>query len=301
METAERLHRRMETMTDLHTIVRTMRVLSAVNIRQYELAVRALSDYARTVELGLHVILREMDVPAESKPQHYSACNKAGIVFGSDHGLCGRFNEDIASYAFENMTNTTSATPGTNANVARVVAVGSRTAAALDRPGLCVTQKFPVPGSAVRITATVQLLLRMVDQWQASGECQEITLYYNSQRKNGGYQPTSIVLWPVNPHQFKSLETAPWPSRRLPVYTMNRNILLACLLQQYFFITLFRACAESQASEHASRLRSMQSAQKNLDEKRKDLAAQFRRVRQEAITTELLDVVSGFDSIVAHN
>jgi F-type H+-transporting ATPase subunit gamma len=82
---------------------------------------------------------------------------------------------------------------------------------------------------------------------------------------------------------------------------MDRNILLASLLQQYFFITLFRACAESQASEHASRLTSMQSAQKNLDEKRKELSAQFRRVRQEAITTELLDVLSGFDSIVAHN
>lgn len=301
METAERLHRRMETMADLHTIVRTMRVLSAVNIRQYEPAVHALSGYARTIELGLHVVLREMDVPVKSNLPHSSAWNKAGIVFGSDHGLCGRFNEDIANYAFENMMIPTSVIPGEKANVARVVAVDSRTAAALDQSGLSVAQEFAVPGSAERITATVQLLLRMVDQWQASGACHQITLYYNRQRKNGGYQPTSVVLWPVNPHQFQSLETAPWPSKRLPVYTMNRNILLASLLQQYFFITLFRACAESQASEHASRLRSMQSAQKNLDEKQEDLTAQFRRVCQEDITTELLDVVSGFDSIVAHN
>lgn len=61
--------------------------------------------------------------------------------------------------------------------------------------------------------------------------------------------------------------------------------------------TLFRACAESQASEHASRLAAMQAAQHNLDERLEEVALNFRRARQNVITSELLDVVSGFEAI----
>ena len=79
---------------------------------------------------------------------------------------------------------------------------------------------------------------------------------------------------------------------------LDRKTLLARLLRQYFFVTTFRACAESQASEHASRLAAMQSAEKNLDERLDEVTTLYRRMRQEAITTELLDVVSGFEAVM---
>jgi F-type H+-transporting ATPase subunit gamma len=75
--------------------------------------------------------------------------------------------------------------------------------------------------------------------------------------------------------------------------------LLRHLIHQYLFITLFRACAESQASEHASRLAAMQSAEGNLEERLEAVTTTFRRARQNAITSELLDVVSGFEAITS--
>jgi F-type H+-transporting ATPase subunit gamma len=62
-------------------------------------------------------------------------------------------------------------------------------------------------------------------------------------------------------------------------------------------MALFRAHAESLASENASRLASMQAAENNIEEKIDDLAARYRRRRQSAITEELLDVVSGFEAL----
>jgi F-type H+-transporting ATPase subunit gamma len=106
----------------------------------------------------------------------------------------------------------------------------------------------------------------------------------------------SLQLLPVHLDQFRHLEAEHWPSRRLPSFTMERDALFASLLRQYFFAALFRACAESQASEHARRLASMQAADKNLDERVESVTPQFRRVRQTAITSELLDVVSGFEA-----
>jgi F-type H+-transporting ATPase subunit gamma len=80
---------------------------------------------------------------------------------------------------------------------------------------------------------------------------------------------------------------------------MDRENLLKHLLNQYLFVSIFRACAESQASEHASRLAAMQSAQRNLDERLEDVTRIFRRARQNVITSELLDVVAGFEAITA--
>ncbi len=183
----------------------------------------------------------------------------------------------------------------------RLLAVGSRVAANLEQAGQDIEEDFLVPGSAARITATVQQVLLKIDEWRNEGGIHYVYLFYNRHLSSGGYQPTGVELLPVNLHRFQRLEGESWPSCRLPTFTMDRKRLLAALLRQYFFVSIFRACAESQASEHASRLAAMQSAEKNLDERREEVTTLFRRLRQEAITTELLDVVSGFEAVTAEH
>ena len=84
METLETLGKRIATTGDLQSIVRTMKSLSAVSIRQYERAVVALTGYNRTIELGLQVLLREAPLPDAAPEQ--PDLPTAAIVFGSDHG-----------------------------------------------------------------------------------------------------------------------------------------------------------------------------------------------------------------------
>jgi F-type H+-transporting ATPase subunit gamma len=74
---------------------------------------------------------------------------------------------------------------------------------------------------------------------------------------------------------------------------------LGGLIREYLFISLFRACAESLASENASRLAAMQRADKNIDELLEDLNRAFHRMRQDGIDEELFDVVSGFEALTA--
>jgi F-type H+-transporting ATPase subunit gamma len=71
---------------------------------------------------------------------------------------------------------------------------------------------------------------------------------------------------------------------------------LLALVREYLFVSLFRACAESLASENASRLAAMQRAEKNIDELLVDLNRAFHRLRQSGIDEELFDVVSGFEA-----
>ena len=102
-DTVESLRRKISSAGDLQSVVRTMKALAASSIGQYENSVRALSDYYRAVELGLGACFREgKQATVERKaPTHPGAIS--AIVFGSDQGLVGQFNDVIADYAIKKL------------------------------------------------------------------------------------------------------------------------------------------------------------------------------------------------------
>ena len=292
MESLEHLRGQLDSLDELRTIVKTMKALSAASIRQYEQAVNALASYYRTVERGLHVVLRELEQPPPS-PRVREPQRLAAIVFGSDHGLCGRFNEEITEHALDRLSKTEA-----DGKDRLVLAVGARVAATMEQENQVIEENFLVPGSASQITATVQQILLKVDEWREQAGVHDVYLFYNRHFERKGYQPTGFRLLPLDLQRFRELEEEAWPSRSLPVFTMDRETLLRRLLHQYLFVSIFRACAESQASEHSSRLAAMQSAERNLDNRLEEVTMEFRRARQDAITSELLDVVVGFETVV---
>jgi F-type H+-transporting ATPase subunit gamma len=98
---------------------------------------------------------------------------------------------------------------------------------------------------------------------------------------------------------LRGLRREAWPSRQLPAYTLRWERLLASLVRELLHMGLYRAAAESMASENASRLQSMQAAERNIEDKLADLEQQFRVQRQHQITEELLDIVSGFEALAS--
>lgn len=290
MATIEQLGRRLGSLNELRSLVRSMKALSAASIRQYEQAVNALADYYRTVELGLHVVLRDRVAPAELQPRGEPAV--AAVVFGSDHGLCGRINEDLAGFAMARLQGG----PGTE-RPCLVLAVGSRVAAQLEHAGLPVQADFIVPGSAARIAELVQQVLLKIDEWRTEQGVERVRVFYSRHLSTTRYSPVEETLLPVDLGRLHRLEEAPWPSRVLPAYDLDRERLFSTLLRQYFFVTLCRACAESLASEHGSRLSAMRTAERNLEERIDEVGTQFRQARQGEITAELLDVVGGFEAL----
>ena len=85
---------------DLKSVVRSMKALAASSIGQYENSVRALADYDRTIELGLAVCLRNRRraVALEDGETHAASKGVTAIVFGSDQGLVGQFNDVLADF-----------------------------------------------------------------------------------------------------------------------------------------------------------------------------------------------------------
>jgi F-type H+-transporting ATPase subunit gamma len=78
---------------------------------------------------------------------------------------------------------------------------------------------------------------------------------------------------------------------------MDWNRLFSWLIREYLFVSLYRAFAESLASENASRLASMQVAERNIENRLDELSAQYHQQRQSAIDAELFDLVAGFEAL----
>lgn len=286
------LQKRLSTLGELHSIVKTMKALSAASIRQYELAVKALASYTQTVERGLHVVVK--DTPRVSVKNHSATSSGlAAIVFGSDHGLCGHFNEAIADFAIQRLS------VYSDANEPHIMTVGARIRSTFEHLKVPIKERITLPSSTSAITKTVEHLLLKVDQWQQQNKAGKLIIFFNQYTNAQGYTPTERQLLPIDFERFRYLaDGEPWQSNSLPIYTMPRNQLLSRLINQYLFVSLFRACAESQASEHASRLSAMRSAQRNLDDRLTEVTMDFRHARQAEITSELLDVISGFETII---
>lgn len=104
-------------------------------------------------------------------------------------------------------------------------------------------------------------------------------------------------LLPLDDVWRRDLAGIRWPTHNLPEVMNDSEQTLLALVREYLFVSLFRACAESLASENASRLAAMQRAEKNIDELLEDLNRTFHRLRQSGIDEELFDVVSGFEAL----
>jgi F-type H+-transporting ATPase subunit gamma len=101
----------------------------------------------------------------------------------------------------------------------------------------------------------------------------------------------------VDEEWINSVHAKPWPGKTLPLFTMDEIKLFQALIREYLFVSLYRAFAESLASENASRLASMQVAERNIEDRLRALTAESRQLRQESITSELLDTIAAFEAL----
>ena len=290
-DTTASLRRKIGGAGDLQSVVRTMKAVAASSIGQYEKSVRALADYYRTVELGLGACFRKSGpAPLIAKRKRRTVAGAIGaVVFGSDQGLVGQFNDVVADHAVKTLADL-SAKPD-------VWAVGERVHARLADAGLPLIGLFTVPNSVKAITPLVGQILVESEARHGQGEVIELHLFYNRPMSGAVYSPVSQRLLPLDENWRRKLAGLPWPTGNLPEVMGGGAATLRALIREYLFVSLFRACAESLASENASRLAAMQRADKNIDESLEDLNGTFHRLRQSGIDEELFDVVSGFEAL----
>ncbi len=285
------LQRKIVGAADLESVVRTMKAVAASQISQYEKSVEALSDYNRTVEMGLALAIRQagtfVEAVKEKTPKEGQPLN--AVVFGSDQGLVGQFNDLLSDYAAK----TLSSLPGKKL----VWAIGERIQGRLEDVGLKTQGALAVPNSVSAIAHLVGKILEKCETPQRLENPYALYIFHNRPKSGAVYEQTFQRLLPLDEAWQRRIRKIPWPTKNLPEIIGNNQATLKAFISQYLFVSLYRACAESLASENASRLAAMQRASKNIDEQKEVLNRSYHQLRQGAIDEELFDIVSGFEAL----
>jgi F-type H+-transporting ATPase subunit gamma len=285
-KTLEGLRRQITGAKDLRSVVHTMKVIAASNITQFERAANGSADAFATLELGLVACLH--GAASDAGPPSTSAHKDAAcaIVFGTDQGLVGRFNESLAD--------TVAGWANERTGPVQLFAVGRRLAEALG--GIETPKKiYAAANSLGAIADIVGQVVLDVGPSRDAGSIGEVWVFHNRPREGEGYEPASQRMLPLDREWQGALAARPWPTKVLPE-VIEGPTTLTNLVSEYLYLSLFRACAESLASENAGRLIAMERAEKNIRDLLDRQVSELNRLRQDSIDEELFDVVAGFEA-----
>ena len=281
MKNLQSLKKSLNSAQNLYTIVNTMKIHATTNINQFQQAADASMQYRQVLNKALSVVIKTRQMPMEVLRRNEG--RTIHVVFSSDHGLCGSFNERITDYA----------RPKIDENeMALLLIVGEQGRKRLEGE-YEVEEFFVVPQTVDGITASVQHLLSTLDELRENNKIKDIYLHYNRASGKRGFKEQSEKLFPLDLKKIRK-EDAKWKSDAQPTYYMSEEKLLSDLLKQYYFITLFRTFCYSLVTENESRIASMTAAKKNIEERIEELETKYKRMRQDSITDEIRDITSGF-------
>ncbi|MGY3053719.1 F-type H+-transporting ATPase subunit gamma [Pedobacter sp. UYEF25] len=295
MDTLEDLNRELDGAKDIKSVVRAMKAMAAANIAQYEAAVASLGDYYQTVTLGIKAYFTAEKVqtlvknPSIKKEEDQTVCV---IVFGSDLGLVGQFNDLISEFVQQTLNDIK--------GKKELWVIGERVQALLLDVGLNITKSYPVPGSIDAVTPLVQHILLGIEATRETDHVVKFYIFHNQPKIGAGYKPVMQRLLPLDQKWLHGLTAIQWPTKNIPEIAGNPKTTLAALINAYLFVSGFRACTESLAAENASRLEAMQRAEKSISDVLSTLSKKFQSLRQSMIDEELFDVVSGFEALKKH-
>ena len=278
MESTPGLQRQVKSVSSLSNLVKSLKVLSAVNMRVFNKSCEALEAYLQNLESGLQVVLRQVTYQPPPTP-----ANSRLVLLGSDHGLCGAFHSSMLPILEQPHA------------YLQVFCVGSRLAEAAQDHGVKVDSVLSAPTSTAGLAEVADQLLQLLQPLNGS-----VTMAYHGSNE-GLSQPREEILWPVQEAWLTQLRQRRWlaPGERggLPSCWGKPFQALDWLLEETLVARCQRALAHSLASENQARLQTMQAAEKNLEEMRVSLQDNLQGRRQNAVTEELLDVIAGFEML----
>ncbi len=284
------LQRKINSAGELRTVVRTMKAVAASNITQYEKAVLGLADYVRAIELGLGACLRQ-SASADVMPPHKSRPHIGAVVFGSDQGLVGQFNESVADFAISVLAGF----PGQ----VKVWTVGDRVQGRLLDAGLSITGTFPFRGRPRASRAWLGRSWCRPKPRNSAARMPNLHLFHNRPIDGANYAPIRQRLLPLDDTWRREHMECAWPGHRHAQIMGTGASMLRALIGEY----LFAPCS-APAPSHSRANRPAGSPPCSGPSAASKICSMSwvrhsHRLRQSQIDEELFDVVSGFEALKA--
>ncbi|MGK2906730.1 MAG: ATP synthase F1 subunit gamma [Desulfuromonadales bacterium] len=289
MASLKDIKKRIASVKSTQQITKAMKMVSAAKLRRAQDAVVAARPYSdKMAEVLSSLVLRE-DADSHALLAERGKDKALIVLITGDRGLCGGFNVNI-SKAAERFIRTNAV----GYESYELLIVGRKGNDYLKRrSGMAISKVYENLVGTKQVTyPTGALLGQEVIDLYSSGEYDGVFLVYNAFQSAMTQIQTVTQLLPIVPKKADEGEQV-----TDYIYEPNATKVLEEILPKHIEVQIFRSLLESSASEHGARMTAMDSASKNASEMIGKLTLQYNRARQAAITKELLEIISGAESI----
>jgi F-type H+-transporting ATPase subunit gamma len=289
MPTLLDFRRRIRSVKNTQQITRAMKFVAAARLRRAQEAAIAARPYARELARMLRSIMSRID-----EPQHPLLAKRLEeriltIVLTGERGLAGAFNSNILRKANEFFR-------GHQGKKITTLPVGKKGRDSLRKAGFNIVAEYVNVLARVDF-ATARDIATLVTNLYAKEEIDSVYMVFSEFKTV--MTPNLVVekLLPVEAIRTSEESAAEAASAQVDyIYEQPAEQLLGKLLPRYVETQILRAMLESSAAEHAARMTAMESATKNAGEVIDALTLHMNKVRQAAITKEIIEIVSGASS-----
>ena len=291
MATLRELKGRIGSVASTEKITGAMKMISSAKMRKAEMALRRLVPFRESIR-GIIANLLASDAEFTSHLTEAREVRRLAVVaFGSDDGLCGAYNATLFKFVQSHVAGLR-ASVGEGLQV-EIYAVGSKMLKATARLGAEGGIEVLQPEGVDSKTDgdSVKDMLERLMQRFLNGEIDRVDLAYMRYHSAGRQRPVAEQLLPVDSEALAGENAA--QSSRPYIYEPDAASIFATMLPMHLLATLQDAFAENRASEQAARVMAMQAASDNARKLLEQLQLEYNKLRQQSITTELLDIVGG--------
>lgn len=287
MANTKDLRNRISSVKNTQQITKAMKMVSAAKLRRAQHAITNARPYA----LRLRSVISKIAQGKGLEHRFFRKVEKPEsvlfVVLTSDRGLCGSFNSSIIRFADRFYKE--------NKHVYKTADfffIGRRAAEFFKRREIEAVDVVVNLAKDIKYEMAQDLASRILE-WFGTGRYDEVQIIYNEFKSAISQKVTCEKLLPLNSSEAD--ETLDLNGDLL--FEPTADEILDQLLEKHFSIQIYRCMQESIASEHGARMNAMENATKNAGEMIRVLTLSLNKIRQAAITTELIEITSGAEAL----
>jgi len=282
MQSISDIRHRIRTVKDTEQITRAMNLISVSKMRRAQQLFRSNFIYFEQVRATLKDILKHASGMTHNFLQKPERNRAAYVVIAGDKGLCGGYNHNILSFALDDIVTKAEKYILTVGYVARDFFESAGYEVDID---YIHTAQNPSLHNARRIASDI---IGLYD----SGIMDEVYIVFTEFLTPTRQRTKRIKLLPMEIGDFDDVDVE-YDYNVDVLYQPTPDHVFSTLVPQYIIGMVYSALVQASASEHSSRMIAMDTATRNAQEMLRDLTLKYNRARQERITNEIIEIVSG--------
>ena len=287
MASLKDIKRRIKSVKNTRQITKAMKMVSAAKLKRAQDEITAARPYAEKMLELIGSLASKASSDSHPLLENRGSARIGLVLFTSDRGLCGGFNSQLLRMAERFIRENSS-------SEISLYLVGKRGAEYFKRRSFKILNARVIGGGRPGYGAAVEIANDVVGSYM-NGELDEVHIIFSAFKSAMTQTPVTQKLLPVAaPNNAEKKEEG---GQGEYLYEPSEGAVLASLLPKYVEVQAFRALLETSASEHGARMTSMDSASKNAGQMIGGLTLVYNRLRQAAITRELMEIIGGAEAL----